>query len=179
MNLNCVARPYAKAAFEFALAEQQTQQWFDCLQQLAQLSQQAEVIALVASPNVAEKEVAAVLIDLLSVSNENQANFIRLLAQYKRLEALAEIFSEFEMLKEEHEKKMQVQVISAKELSDAQLAELTTALSKKFGNDVSIHSQVDENLLGGAIIKAGDLVIDGSIAGRIEKLREHLKGEQL
>jgi F-type H+-transporting ATPase subunit delta len=179
MNLSNVARPYAKAAFEFALEAQSTQLWLDVLSQAAELSEQEEVGTLIADPSISEGAVADVMIELLAIKNDAQANLIRLLAQYRRLKSLRCIFNEFEVLKEMHEKKMQVQVISAKALSEAQLNEFASALSKKFHHDVSIHPSVDENLIGGAIVKAGDLVIDGSVTGRLDKLREYLKGEQL
>jgi F-type H+-transporting ATPase subunit delta len=101
-------------------------------------------------------------------------NFVRLLTQNKRLDVLPQICAQFEMLKAQYENELDVQVTSAVAMSAQQQATLAGALKKRFKRDVRISSAVDASLLGGAVIRAGDLVIDGSINGRLQRLASDL-----
>jgi F-type H+-transporting ATPase subunit delta len=101
-------------------------------------------------------------------------NFIRLLTQNKRLAVLPEIADQFELLRAQYENEVDVQVTSAVALSDAQRAKLAAALKTRFKRDVRMTTAIDPALLGGAVIRAGDLVIDGSINGRLQRLASDL-----
>jgi F-type H+-transporting ATPase subunit delta len=97
-------------------------------------------------------------------------NFIRLLAQNKRLAVLPQIAAQFELLRAQYENEVDVQVTSAVPLTDSQRAKMAAALKSRFKRDVRMTTRLDPTLLGGAVIRAGDLVIDGSINGRLQRL---------
>ena len=100
--------------------------------------------------------------------------FLQSLADNDRLGLVGEIRTQFETLRAEEEKSLDVEVISAYALSEAESERLRSALNRKFAKDISIQTRVDESLIGGALIRAGDVVIDGSIRGKLNKLAETL-----
>jgi len=99
-------------------------------------------------------------------------NFVSILSANKRLALLPEIHTRFELFKANQEKSVDVEVISAFDLADATLMKLADVLGKKLERDVKVSTSTDQNLLGGVLIRAGDLVIDGSVRGRLNKLAE-------
>ena len=102
--------------------------------------------------------------------DEHSRNFVSLLAANRRLGFLPEIAALFEQMKADVENVVDVEVVSATALSSEQESRYAAALQKKLGRSVRLHTKVDRTLLGGAVLKAGDLVIDGSIKGRLERL---------
>jgi F-type H+-transporting ATPase subunit delta len=92
------------------------------------------------------------------------------LAQNRRLGYLPEIAAQFEVLRAEVEGVIDVEVIAAREIAPAQQKRLTAALEKRLGREVRMQVRLDESLVGGAIVRAGDLVIDGSLKGRLARL---------
>lgn len=174
-ELSTLARPYAKAAFEYALAANALTGWSDGLATAAVVAQQDEVDAVLESPNLTAEQKAQSLIDLVGDSlNSAMQNFLRILAENRRLALLPQISQQFEMFKAEREKSVDVEVASASELDEAQTAKLQQALSNKLQRSVNMQVSVDKNLLGGLVVRAGDTVIDGSIRGRLAKLAESL-----
>ncbi|MDH5180518.1 MAG: F0F1 ATP synthase subunit delta, partial [Gammaproteobacteria bacterium] len=97
-------------------------------------------------------------------------NFVRVLGENKRLNVVAEIAALYERHRAEAEKVVEAEVVSAFAMSDAQRKQMAEALKKRLGRDVNLVSRVDESILGGAIVRAGDLVIDGSVASKLNKL---------
>ncbi|WP_346838253.1 F0F1 ATP synthase subunit delta [Microbulbifer sp. SAOS-129_SWC] len=172
-ELSTLARPYAKAAFSYAQQASDLGGWSAALATAAAVSQSEKVRELLENPQLTSDQRAdsflSVCADDLSDAGKN---FIRLLAENNRLQLLPEISVLFEELKAQAEATLEVEVVSARALSDAQAQQLTEALGKKFAREVHLHSSVDESLLGGAVIHAGDTVIDGSVRGRLAKLAE-------
>ena len=107
-------------------------------------------------------------------SSEHGTNFIKLLLEYGRVDVLPEISDRFDALKAEVENTVDVTVTSATQLSDAQVSEIEEALKSRLGRDVNLSTEIDENLIGGAVIRAGDVVIDGSVRARLEGLSNAL-----
>lgn len=177
MNLLSIARPYAKAAFESALDSKALEPWCNTLALAAQLLEHKEVRTLFLNPNVTEEQVYQLLVELLSVDNEEISRFLKLLVHYQRATLLPEIFAEFMRYKEQHEGLVKVEVASALPLSDEQTQTIKKALEQRFSKEILLTTTIDQTILGGAIIRANDLVIDGSVQGRLEKLREYLKGD--
>jgi F-type H+-transporting ATPase subunit delta len=97
------------------------------------------------------------------------------MAENGRLEALPDVCAEFLLLKQEHEKEITVEVTSATELSDQQKADISSKLEARLERKVKLNCSVDETLLGGVIIRAGDLVIDDSARGRLNRLSDALQ----
>lgn len=175
-ELTTLARPYAKAAFEYALAHQQLADWSDALVVLAAVSQDGTVRQLLKSPQLTASAKAQCVIDVCGDKlNEPVQNFVRTVAENGRLELFPVIAGMFEQLRAEQEKSVEVEVTSAFALNKEQQDELTKALSARLSREVRINASQDASLIGGVIIRAGDLVIDGSVRGKLAKLAEALK----
>ena len=170
------ARPYAKAIFALARKTNSLAQVGATLTRAAEVVSDPRVHALLGSPHVTPPQLAGLVTDVTgSESNgigldENGRNFISLLAQNRRLGFLPEIAALFEQMKSDVENAVDVEVIAASKLTPDQESRYAAALQKKLGRQVRLHTRVDGSLLGGAVLKAGDLVIDGSIKGRLERL---------
>lgn len=180
-EITTVARPYSKAIFEHALASAQLGEWSNILLILAQTVSSVEAMAFINNPaSTAEQHIQLLLavVPSLSDSKENQGilNLINLLAINKRLMLLPEIVILYEALKAEQEKTLAANVVSYSALSSAQQERLVQSLSKRLQRKVSLQVVVDPSLLGGAMISAGDLVIDGSVRGQLNKLGAILAG---
>lgn len=170
-ELTTLARPYAKAAFQYALEAKDLAGWGKQLATLAAASRYGAMQKKIASPSLSAQQQAQLLID--ACGDELTApvrNFIVLLAQNKRLLLLPEIYQLFDALKTAQEQAVDVELTTAIALDDASQAKLAEALSTKLARKVNVQTVVDQQLLAGVIIKAGDLVIDGSMRGRLEKL---------
>ncbi len=174
-TITTVARPYAKAAFEYALEHNELQSWSDLLFILASISLDEDVQHLIAQPGIPAHELAALYIDVAgSKVNDAGKNFVHLLADNKRLMALSEIKATFEIFKAEQEKSLEVSVISFSDMAESQKKSLASSLKARLKREITIDETIDKSILGGAIIRAGDLVIDGSVRGQLEKLRHEI-----
>jgi F-type H+-transporting ATPase subunit delta len=172
-ELTTIARPYAKAAFEVAAFADSLQSWSEMLAQLAKVVSNERVAEVLASPSLTGEQQAKIIIDLCGDEiNEPLQNFVAVLSENKRLPLLPEIFALFDVLKAEREKTVDVEISTAFELADETELKLAQAIKAKLNRDVNIHSQIDKNLIGGMVIRAGDLVIDDSVRGKLNKLAE-------
>lgn len=175
-ELTTIARPYAKAAFEYALGNQNISEWANMLDFASQVASNSDVAAVIGNPALSSEEKGSVLLKIgQGQLSDKVENFIKLLAKNNRLEALPAIKQRFEVLKAEYEKAAEVKVISASPLSDEQLQRLNEKLTTKLGRKVNIETEIDASLIGGLIIRADDMVIDGSVSGKLEKLSESLR----
>jgi F-type H+-transporting ATPase subunit delta len=169
------ARPYAKAIFALARKGNTLAATSASLRRAAEVVADPRVHALLGSPHVTAPQLAELVIGVTGAGlDEFGRNFVTLLAQNRRLGFLPEIAAVFEQMKAEVENSVDVEVISATALSSDQESRYAAALQKKLGRSVRLHTKVDGSLLGGAVLKAGDLVIDGSIKGRLERLATEL-----
>ena len=166
-----VARPYAQAAFQFASAQQTLKDWSEMLELLAAISSDAGMQELIDSPHLTEAQLADLFIQIGGDRiNEKCTNFIRVLAANGRLKLLPEIAALFEIQRRDAEGTVQAQLVTAYPASETQQAEIIASLRKRLGREVELSCSTDAELLGGAIIRAGDLVIDGSVRGKLERL---------
>ena len=172
-ELSTLARPYAKAAFEYAVEAGDLQGWSDSLGTASSVAKQSTVDQLLSSPSSTSAEQAAALTGICGESLSSAGkNFICILSENRRLKLLPQIAHQFEIMKANQEKAIEVDVASAQPLDEEQQEKLTEALSKKLERKVNMQVSLDKSLLGGAVIRAGDTVIDGSIRGRLTKLAE-------
>ncbi|BBN83238.1 ATP synthase subunit delta [Pseudoalteromonas sp. A25] len=174
-ELTTIARPYAKAAFELAVEKGNVEAWNDMLFFAGQVASDEQVSAVLSNmPNA--KEQASVLITVCAEQlNEQGQNLIKLMAENERLAAIpkvADIFAEF---KAEYDKEIDVDVISAAELAVEQQDKLVEALEKRFARKVKLNCSIDETVVSGLVIKAGDTVIDGSVRGKLDRLAVSLQ----
>jgi F-type H+-transporting ATPase subunit delta len=170
-ELSTLARPYARAAFEYARDSKRLPQWAEQLATAAAVAADQGMKVVLNDPALTAAQQAKTLNDVCGDALSIQVrNFVRVLAANKRLSLLPEICSLFAQYKANQEKTVDVEVISAFDLSDATRDGLAAVLGKKLEREVKVRTSTDRNLLGGVLIRAGDLVIDGSIRGRLNKL---------
>ena len=168
-----LARPYAKAAFEVALAENALAAWSRMLGIAAAVSEQPAVQAALTDPGSSWQQVAAIFSGLCGEDLNGQAgNLVNLLAENKRLLLLPQIRALYEELKANQEKSVDVEFITAFPVSDAASNSLAQALQARLRREIRLTTSVDPGLIGGAVIRAGDQVIDSSIRGKLAKLAE-------
>ncbi|HEC18959.1 MAG TPA: F0F1 ATP synthase subunit delta [Gammaproteobacteria bacterium] len=172
-----IARPYAEAVFQLAQESGQLQAWSELLQTLALITSDADMQSLIGNTSINREQLAQLVIDVAAdVMTEQGQNLVRLLAENRRLDVVAEIAEQYDALKAEAEKTVEAEIIAAQEVSAEQQAKIAERLKARLGRDVSLTCKVDESLMGGAIIKAGDMVIDGSVSGQLNKLSVALAG---
>lgn len=174
-ELSTLARPYARAAFERAVADNSLQPWADALALLAGVAGQDKVAGLIQSPSLTAAQKADTLLELCGDELSSKLNnFVKLLAENHRLGLLRQIHDQFHALKIEREKVVDVELVSAIAIDATQQEKLTKALATRLEREVNISVSVDSDLIGGAVIRAGDMIIDGSVRGRLNKLAEAL-----
>lgn len=172
-ELSTLARPYAKAVFQAAVDAGEVQAWSDMLAYAGQVSENEEMGAVLSHPGLTGTQQAQTFIDVCGDNlNATGQNLVTVLAENKRIPLLPQILEQFEHLKAELEKSVDVQIISAFEVSDETKQRLTQALKAKLAKEVTVTTTVDSTLVGGAIIRAGDLVVDGTVKGKLAKLAE-------
>jgi F-type H+-transporting ATPase subunit delta len=173
-DFDTAARPYARAIFELASDEGKLQQWQDNLELAVAIASDSDMQAAIEQPAILSSELATLFQSVVAgagvEADPDFDNLIALLAENGRLAALPAIATVFATLKQEAEGKIEVQVRTAQELSAEQQDKIAVSMAKRLGKEVSITTEIDASLIAGAIITAGDLVIDGSASGRMEKL---------
>lgn len=172
-ELKTVARPYAKAAFEVAREQGHIIEWADMLNVLATVTVEPKLKKTLENPAFSAEEKANVLADVCAEDTTEQGKaFLLTLAANKRLSLIPAISDLFQQFKLNFEKAVNVEFTSAFELSAEQAQSLATALTKKLDRTVNLTSEVDASLIGGVVIRTGDLIIDGSVRGKLAKLAE-------
>jgi F-type H+-transporting ATPase subunit delta len=175
-ELSTLARPYAEAVFRIADSSGKLGDWSVTLSDLAQVSVDASIAAAIDDPNVSTPKVAGLFIQVLAGRLTAEAeNFVRVLADNRRLELLPEIAAQYEVLKNDRQGIVDAQVASAFPMTDAQLAELTAELEKKTGKRVKAQVSIDPELIAGVRIVIGDKVIDASARAQLTALEAALK----
>ena len=167
-----LARPYARAAFAIAQDENALAGWSSALGFAARVAADPRAASLLLNPQLTHAEA----VSLLSAdgAGESFTRFLALLAENRRLAQLPEISGLFEELKAEAERVVKATVTSAADLPDGELDVLKAALKKRFGREVELSTAIDASLIGGAVIDAGDVVIDGSLKGKLSRLQAAL-----
>ncbi len=170
-----LARPYAKAAFEYAVSHNDLTTWHTGLNALVIAYQNDLMQHVIDNPKVSASIINQILSDATkSYLNQHIKNFLQIILDYHRLSLLPEIFNLFTQYVAEREKTVDVTVTSAFPLSEVMQAKLTQALERHLKLGVFLQCHVDNSLIGGAIIRAGDFVIDGSVSTQLSRLSENL-----
>lgn len=173
-----IARPYAKAAFEYARDSHAFAAWSAGLSAARDIVADPRVAPLTKSPAWTASDLAELIGEAAGDKlDAGMRNFVRVLAENRRLPLLPEISVHYEAMRAEVENTVDVEVISAIELDAAQRDKLTRALAARLKREVHMRNAVDASLLGGAVLRAGDLVIDGSLKGRLERLATELASQ--
>ena len=174
-ELTTAARPYAKAVFEMAHETGALTNWSAQLAAMSAVVAADGSAALLNHPRITKEQKAEILAEAAGDALDDQGrNLLRVLAENDRFVLLPEIATIFEQLKAEAEGAVEAEITSAQEISDEQQQAIAAALQKRLGREVKLVTKVDPSLMGGAIIRAGDLVIDGSIQGRLQDMKAAL-----
>lgn len=170
-----IARPYARAAFAEAQADKRLGAWSEALHLAAAAVKDSRVAALLGNPRVTPEELAQLLIGVAGAHlGKHGENLLRTLAVNHRLAYLPEVSTLFDSLKNAAEGVADVTVTTAAPLDAEQRKRLAAALEKRLKRSVRLHGEVDEELIGGAVLRAGDLVIDGSLRTQLERIAYEL-----
>ena len=179
-----LARPYAQAAFDIATEAKKLGEWSEALGVSRELLSDGQAAKFLGSPKLTDEERLKFLTELLASAagkasilgggNAAGTNFLKLLIEYDRVAVLPEIADHFDVLKANVENTVDVTVTSAAPLSAAQQKAVVAALKERLGREVKLQTEINENLIGGAVIRAGDVVIDGSLRSRLEGLSNAL-----
>ena len=173
-----LARPYARAAFQSAAGAGGFARWSEILARASECIANDQVAALIGSPRVSNADRLQLFVDAIGVgaaggaasSDAAARNLLQLLTENRRLRLLPEIAAQFERMRAEAENTVDVTIVSAQPLTPEQSAKLSAALAKRLNAKIRLHTQVDPQLIGGAVVRAGDFVTDGSLRGRVERL---------
>lgn len=170
-SMTIIAKPYAKAAFEFASEHNAIDQWAKELSSFSQVLESKDVAEIVKSPMVSQTEIVeATKKDL----DSSFSNFLALLAENNRLEALPFVAIEFQALRNAQLNNKSALVTLAYQADETMLKDLKSSLEKRFDCSIELDVKVDKSLIGGAIVRVGDTVIDDSVSGRLEKMKSIL-----
>ena len=174
-NATTLARPYAKAAFELASADNTVASWDGMLGLAGAAVTEKSLAGLLESPHASSGQIVQILTDTAGERfDEKFRKFLAVLAENKRLALLPEIMLLYQELREDAEKLLRVRVVSAFPLDEDQATRLQQALAKRFDREILLEPEVDKSVIGGAVIYAGDQVIDGSLKDRLTRLSNSL-----
>lgn len=166
-----LARPYAEAVFKLAKEDNRLADWSAMLALMVAILDDAQMARIADDPNVDGARLLALIKDIAGDRLDDEAgNFVHLLIDNGRLSLMGEIAAQFEGLRAEAESMIEVEVISAYALDDDQKNQIIRAMSTRLGRSVNLNVSEDKSLMGGMVIRAGDLVIDGSVTGRLAAL---------
>ena len=174
-ELTTVARPYAKAAFDFAVEKDAVAKWQEMLAFAGAVAANDDMHQLL-SGAVAADTLADIFNNVCGEQlDEHGQNLVKVLAENKRLAALPEISTLFDAFKADYDKEIEVDVTSATTLTDAQQNELVASLEKRLARKVKLNCNVDPALIAGLVVKTGDTVIDGSVKSKLNRLADALQ----
>jgi F-type H+-transporting ATPase subunit delta len=173
-SVQSLARPYARAAFELARGSQALAQWSQQLALLKELASAPAIVALLKSPQVSQAQKVAMLLPPSVAAESTLAQYLAVLADNDRLSLLPHIADLFEQHKADAERTLKVRVRAAAEIEPEQAERIKAALAKRFNRSIELTVVLEPELLGGAIIDAGEVVIDGSLKGKIARMQHAL-----
>lgn len=165
-----IARPYAQAVFDLAKQQGRLAQWSEKLQLLAMVVSDDKIKMLIGNPRIDKKDLMDLITGVCGESlDDNARNFLGVLAENGRLNLLPIVAEQYEAYRSEEERVIQAELISAFPVNNEQQQKIAMALKARLGREVSLNCKIDKTLLGGAIIRAGDMVIDGSVTGHLNR----------
>ena len=174
-SLTTLARPYAKAAFELARTDDNLAAWDDLLIASSAVTADKGMSNWLQSPHSNAEKAVEIIVEAIGGDVDSRfQGYLGVLADNDRLSLCGEISRLFQQLRAEAEKRLRVRVVSAVGLQETQIESIRTALAKRFDREITLENKIDSEVLGGAIIYAGDQVIDGSLLGRLKRLETSL-----
>jgi F-type H+-transporting ATPase subunit delta len=169
------ARRYAEAAFEVAMRDDTLEHWRADLDLAANVAGDERSLGVLANPAIPIERRATALDALIAGRvSEKTANLVRLLLRRGRIEDLPRVAAEFRRLDDDRQGITHATATSATELTQDEIRALTARLEQSTGGRIALDVDVDPSLLGGVVVRVGDRLIDGSVRGRLERLRNQL-----
>lgn len=166
-----LARPYAKAVFELANESGEFSGWSDRLEVLSMISADPDMAELVHNPAITNTQLIDLVLGVAGDRLDTQAqNLVKLLVRNDRMMVVPEINAQFVVLRDEAQQVIEAQLITASEVDETQKQGIESALSKRLGKQIKLETLVDESLIGGAVVRAGDWVVDGSVKAQLQDL---------
>ena len=179
-ELRTIARPYAAAAFDIANNTETLSEWSVFLKKSSELLDQEAIKTIIKTPGLNKSTISEVFFELCTAETDSDeskqlfSNFLNVLSENKRLNTLKMVSSQFEQKKQQAEQTSEVFLTSAAKLPEDDVEQIKQALSKKLGKNIKLNSSVDETLIGGAVVKIGDHMIDGSVRSQLKKMTRFL-----
>jgi F-type H+-transporting ATPase subunit delta len=174
-SLTTLARPYAKAAFELARSEGALADWNGMLNLAGEIAAEDSMSALLESPHVTADQRLDIIVEAGGKQFDRRfRNFLSVLSENGRLALLPHICVQYRQLRQQAENRLHVRVVSAIPLEEGQKERMRVALARRFDSDIELENDIDAGVLGGAVVYAGDQVIDGSLRGRLARLQNNL-----
>ena len=165
------ARPYANAVYDLASENSAIESWGDALANLAAVVADSQVASLLDDPSTGKADKGEILIQIMGDKlTDKQQNMVRLMAENGRLKLMPGVAEQFEVARAKAENIVEAQVTSAFELTPEQVSDITNTLKNKLGCEITLSTLVDETLIGGVVIKAGDTIIDASMKSQLDSL---------
>jgi F-type H+-transporting ATPase subunit delta len=170
-DFTTAARPYAKAVYDLASENNTLDSWGDALTNLANVINEPQMSEVLSDPELGKQQKGELVIQVMGDNlNQQQQNLVKLMAENGRLILMSDVLQQFEVARAKAENKIEAEVVSAFELSAEQTDELINTLKNKLGCDVTLTTTIDESLIGGVVIKAGDTIIDASMKSQLDSL---------
>lgn len=170
-ELSNLARPYAKAVFELAKDSGDYENWSNQLAFLSTVAADQNLLDAIQNPAISAQQITDLVLGIGKDQLDEQGqNLAKLLVRNKRIAALGDINEQFLIMRDEAEQVIEAQLITASEVNDAQKQKIESALSKRLGKTIHLEATVDESLIGGAVVRAGDWVVDGSVKAQLQDL---------
>jgi F-type H+-transporting ATPase subunit delta len=176
-EISTIARPYAEAVFKLAIGEGALAKWSELLGEMAAIAANAEMRSAIANPKLTHDVVGELFTGVVkSPLDQDAQNFVRLLIENNRLDALPEVAAQFDQLKSDHEGIADADVASAFPLSDSELGSLTATLEKRFKRKIKPTVRIDKELIAGIKVTVGNEVLDASVRARLQAMETALQG---
>lgn len=170
-DFTTAARPYANAVYDLASESKTLDSWGDALINLANVVTDVQMAEMLSNPDMGKQQKGDLVIQVMGDKlDEQQQNLVKLMAENGRLQLMSDVLEQFEVARANAENMIEAEVVSAFELSAEQTDELVNTLKNKLGSDVTLTTTVDESLIGGVIVKAGDTIIDASMKSQLDML---------
>lgn len=170
-DFTTAARPYANAVYDTARENNALDSWSEALANLANVISDSQMSELLDNPELGKIQKGELVVQVLGEKlTEQQQNLVKLMAENGRLKLMPDVVEQFEVARAKAENKIDAEVISAFELTAEQTNELVNTLKNKLGCDITLTTTIDESLIGGVVIKAGDTIIDASMKSQLDSL---------
>ncbi len=170
-DFTTAARPYANAVYDTARENNALDSWSEALANLANVISDSQMSELLDNPELGKIQKGELVVQVLGDKlTEQQQNLVKLMAENGRLKLMPDVVEQFEVARAKAENKIDAEVISAFELTAEQTNELVNTLKNKLGCDITLTTTIDESLIGGVVIKAGDTIIDASMKSQLDSL---------